>query len=494
MPKKNRLWSKYALFSFIGASAVAGFGTWEWLTVRADKPSYIFATIVRGDIIDQVVTTGTITPVVSVDVGTQVSGTISDLYVDFNSEVHKGQILAKLDQALFLADVDQQEANVRTAEATLKDDQATLASDQAALEKAKVDVLDKQHKFKRQKQLYDDQLISDDDFDTARTALESSEADETAAEAVINSAQARIKADQARLVQARAALQTSRVNLEHTIIESPISGTVISRNVDRGQTVAASFSAPILFTIGQDLTKMQVNTNVDEADVGRLKAGMLAGFSVDAYPGETFSGTIREVRLSATTIQNVVTYDAVIDVPNPDLKLKPGMTANVKVVVEKAADVLRIPNSGLRFRPSYSDPQLQDAFQKAGEGNFFSIYKRSIQNIAQGGQSPAASGFSGGGRGTAAPSGTAGPPRSAGGSVNRAARGKKAPIWLMENDKSLRPVIVTLGLTDGVYTQIDEHKLKPGDQVVVGLEFDPNRPANQVRPGYFGGGMGAVRR
>src|SRR5439155_17703754 len=189
------------------------------------------------------------------------------------------------------------------------------------------------------------------------------------------SAEAKYEADEARLYQARASLEQAKVNLEHTIITSPISGTIISRSVDVGQTVAASFSSPTLFTIAADLTKMQVNTNIDEADVGTIKPRMDATFTVDAYPGEVFRGTISQVRLAPTTIQNVVTYNAIIDVPNPQLKLKPGMTSNVKIVIESVEDVLKIPNAALRFRPDFSDAEMEEAFKRGGEEKYWNFSK-----------------------------------------------------------------------------------------------------------------------
>jgi HlyD family secretion protein len=464
--------------------SLGGFGTWKHFAVKADKPIYLFSTVDRGDIVSQVVAQGTIAPVVSVDVGSQVSGTIGELYADFNTEVKKGQLLAKLEPDLFQADVDQQEANVRTSEANLNDDVAAIATARADIEKAKVDTLYKQHSFARQKELLGESLISQDDFDTAQAALDAAVATQKAAEAEIDSATARYKEDQARLVQARAALETSKLNMEHSIITSPISGTVINRNVDRGQTVAASFSAPVLFTIGQDLAKMQVNTNIDEASVGSLKAGMQGTFLVDAYPGQTFVGTISQVRLASTTVNNVVTYNAVINVPNPDLLLEPGMTANVKIQIARADNALRIVNSGLRFKPNLSDAQFEQAFRGIGEEKFWNLNKDLIKPQAP----PASTG------GALAVPGTQQRlvPKT---TKNPYTAGSMVPLWIVGEDKSLKPVIVKLGLTDGMYTQIAERKLNQGDRIVIGLEFDPNRPAPNMsaRPPGFGG-VPTIRR
>jgi HlyD family secretion protein len=463
---------------------LGGFGTWKHFAVNADKPTYLFSAVDRGDIVSQVVSQGTIAPVVSVDVGSQVSGRIGELYADFNTEVKKGQLLAKLEPDLFQADVDQQEASVRTAEANLNDDVAAIATARADIEKTKVDTLYKQHSLARQKELFGESLISQDDLDTAQAALDAAVATQKAAEAEIDSATARYKEDQARLAQARATLETAKLNLEHSIITSPISGTVINRNVDRGQTVAASFSAPVLFTIGQDLTKMQVNTNIDEANVGSLKAGMQATFLVDAYPGQTFVGTISQIRLASTTVNNVVTYNAVISVPNPDLLLEPGMTANVKIQIARADNALRMVNSALRFKPNLSDAQFEKAFRGIGEEKFWNLNKDLIKP-----QAPPAS--------TAGAA--AGPgiqqrlvPKT---TKNPYTAGSVVPLWIVGEDKSLKPVIVKLGLTDGMNTQIAEGKLNQGDRIVIGLEFDPNRPVpgkSAPPPGF--GGVPGIRR
>jgi HlyD family secretion protein len=495
MPVKRWYQSKYLWLFLIFAGALGGFGAWRILTVKADKPTYLFAPIDRGDIIMQVAANGTLQAVTTVQVGTQVSGTIQDLYVDFNSEVKKGQLLARLNPDLFQAAVDQSQANVRAAEATLNDDKATIASMKANIEKSRVDLIDKQRKFKRNKELFDQGLVTQDDLDTAQAALDAASATLKASEAQLESAQARLIADESRLGQSKASLDNAKINLEHTIITSPISGTIISRNVDRGQTVAASFSSPTLFTIGEDLTKMQVNTNIDEADVGRIKNGMEATFSVDAYPGETFEGGISQIRLAATTVQNVVTYNAIIDVPNPQLKLKPGMTANVKILIEKAENVLKFPNSAMRFRPSLSDAEMQAAYQRAGEEKYYKFVK-----AVSGGSGNSASGAGGGAGGMAmgmrqgGGSGAGGAARPASSSAVRTNnRGRRIPLWVVGDDKLIRPMIVKLGLTDGVSTEIVDGKFKEGDKVIVGLEFDPNRPATTTtRAPGFGGPMGGM--
>jgi HlyD family secretion protein len=492
----GRRWNrgKYAFLVLITVSAIGGLGTWRWFTVKAEKPGYLLGSVDRGNIVIQVSMTGTLAAVKTVAVGTQVSGAVSDLYADFNSEVKVGQLLAKLDPALFQTQVDQAQAAIRTDEAILNNDLASIAATKANIEKTKVDVLNTDVKYKRIKQLFDEGLETQDDLDTAKAARDAAVAVQTATEAQLESNQAALKADQARLAQAQANLKNTQVNLDHCTITSPISGTVISRNVDKGQTVAASFSTPTMFTIGEDLTKMQVSTNTDEADVGKLKPGMEATFTVDAYPGEAFKGTIGQVRLAATTIQNVVTYNAIISVSNQDLRLKPGMTANVKVVIEKAENVARVPNAALRFRPSMSDAEMTDAFKRASEERFGSIYMAA----AAGGRATVAGtgGPSGRGMSMDLASGNRGgqgtQQRDQGAAAaNRANRGRRVAVWVLGDDKILRPAVVRLGLTDGVQTQVLEGNLKEGNRVVVGVELDTNRgaaTASSTRPPGFGGG------
>jgi HlyD family secretion protein len=291
---------------------------------RTDStPEPITARVTRGSIVDTVDATGTIQPVTTVQVGTQVSGTIKSLAADFNTTVHRGQVIAVLEPSLFQTQVDQAKA--------------TVAKLQADAERAAVDVRDTQAKLKRARELSDKQLISASDLDTAVTAA--------------SQAEAQVKSSEAQITQARAQLEQAQVNLGHTIITAPIDGIVVARSVDVGQTVAASMQAPTLFVIAGDLTRMQVLASVDESDIGRVKQGQVVSFSVDAYPGDTFSGTVSQVRLQPTVEQNVVSYTTVIDVPNRDLKLKPGMTANVGIEIARADDVLRVPSAALRFRP-----------------------------------------------------------------------------------------------------------------------------------------------
>jgi HlyD family secretion protein len=311
-------------------SVTAGAAAYYKVTTPDAAPKFVTTAVTRGNIVDSVEATGTLEAVNTVQVGTQVSGTIKSLSADFNSRVRKGQVVAELEPSLFQTQVDQA--------------QATVSRLQAEVERARVQADDAHAKLTRAQELSDRQLISRNDLETAETTA--------------NQADAAVKSAEAQVVQARASLNQNQVTLDHTIIRAPIDGVVISRNVDVGQTVAASMSAPTLFVIANDLSRMQVNASIDESDIGRVAPGQAVTFKVDAYPNQTFTGTVSQVRLQPVTEQNVVSYVTVIDVPNPDLKLKPGMTATVTVEIARADNVLHVPSAALRFRPSRGEPRV----------------------------------------------------------------------------------------------------------------------------------------
>ena len=293
-------------------------------TKDRDNPQFVTAPVTRGTIVEAVEATGTLAALQTVQVGTQVSGTIKALHADFNSRVRKGEVIAELEPSLFQAQVDQAQATVTRLEADVT--------------RAEVDVQDTDVKLKRAQELWKQELIARIDLDAADTNA--------------RQAQAALVGAHAQVVQAKAALSQAKVNLANSIIRAPIDGVVISRAVDVGQTVAASMSAPTLFVIANDLSRMQVNTQVDESDIGRIRTGQAVTFKVDAYPGQIFHGTVSQVRLEPVTEQNVVSYTTIIDVRNPDMELKPGMTANVTVEVARVTNTLMVPTSALRFRPS----------------------------------------------------------------------------------------------------------------------------------------------
>ena len=425
-------WLKsFKFWSIIVVAVGLGTGVALWAKRGSGKTKIQWETaaVDRGRVTARVTATGTLSALVTVQVGTQVSGSLQKIFVDFNSPVKKGQIIAKIDPRLFEAALENARANFAQAKAALHKDevQATLADRQ----------------YKRQGTLVKDKLISASDFDTAESAA--------------NSAAAQVEADRANVKQAQAILHQAEVNMNLTNIISPTDGVVISRNVDVGQTVAASLQAPVLFTIAEDLRKMQVDTSVAEADVGKLRPAMPATFSVDAFPGETFKGTVRQIRNAATTLQNVVTYDAVIDVENSDLRLRPGMTANVTFVVANKDDVLNIPNSALRFRPSTDLASLLKLELPKG--------KRS-----------------GGERGAG------GPARAEGDDHDR------RTVWVLK-DQIPSPVRIKVGVSDGSKTEVTEGPLQLGDLVISDATLPAGlKPANTGMLPGAGPPPGAPRR
>ena len=333
---------------------------------------YRTARVERGTLSAFVTANGTINPVITVLVGSQVSGTILKLYADYNSRVKKDQLIAQIDPAIFQAQVSQAKAKVENARATFLNGQADIATARSNIEsskanviKARVSVDDTKRSLNRSLELFARNLISASERDSAQTAydsagaqLEAAQAQAKASEAQLDSAKAKLEAARAQIKQTEAELELAQVNLNHTKITAPVNGIVISRNVDVGQTVAASLQAPTLFTIAQDLTEMQVDTNVSEADIGRVAIGQESTFTVDAFPNLTFQGKVTDIRNAPVTVQNVVTYNVVIRVKNPELKLRPGMTANASVLVAQKENALKIPNAALRFRPEFAKREM----------------------------------------------------------------------------------------------------------------------------------------
>ncbi len=330
---------KRALIIALIILAVSGAGAGAYYLMYTSQPiSVSTAQIMRGDVIDAVAATGTLQPVISVTVGSQVSGNIVWLGADFNSIVKKGQVIAKLDPTLFESQIAQAKAQVAQSAANLENAKAQLLRDQA-------NVAYLQLTSKRSTELRQQGLVTQDQTDAAKAAAD-------AGSALVELDKASILQAQASGDQAKAQLSTAQTNLEHTIIASPIDGIVTQRSVDVGQTVQSSMTAPQLFVIAEDLTRMLVSANIDESDVGRVTPGEGVTFRVDAFPGVDFHGTVAQIRLNPTVVNNVTTYATIVNVPNQELRLKPGMTANIKIEVAKRSDVLRVPNTALRFRPS----------------------------------------------------------------------------------------------------------------------------------------------
>ncbi|HET7811097.1 MAG TPA: efflux RND transporter periplasmic adaptor subunit [Steroidobacteraceae bacterium] len=424
------------LIGLIALALVASFVVYRCSAGGDDAPEYQTFTVDKTRVVARVSTSGSLQAVVTVDVGSQVSGRIQELYADFNSKVKKGEKIAKIDPSLFQAAVTQGEANVQAARANVT--------------RLEVTAEDAERQAKRASEVYAQRLISETERDNA----------------VANARAARAAVDQAKgqLAQARAQLDQARTNLRYTDIVSPTDGVVISRAVNVGQTVAASLQAPVIFTIAQDLRKMEVHTNVAESDIGRLQPGMRVSFTVDAYPGEQFRGAIRDIRNAPQVVQNVVTYDAVIDVANDELKLKPGMTATVSVVTDRRQDVLAVPNAALRFRP-----EVAGAGEASGPG---------ARQQRTGGQAP---GGAGGQGQAAAREGSAANGRrdwrERGGDAD-AAQAAERTIYVLEGGKPT-PRTVTTGITDGRLTEITGGELKEGDEVIVSSAAGAGRNPRQ---------------
>ena len=382
-------------------------------------PQYFTEKVQKGDIQNAVQATGAINAVTTVQVGSQVSGTIQTLFADFNSHVKKDQVVAQIDPSLFQGALLQAKADLANAQANVVAAKANLAKAQAAAVQSKLD-------YDRYTALAGEGVVPTQQLDSARATWETNDA-------AVNAAKAQVTQAEAQAQQQQAAVTVAQTNLAHTTIRSPIDGTVIARSVDVGQTVAASLQAPTLFTIAQDLTQMQVYVATDESDVGAIHPGQAVNFKVDAFPTQMFSGMVSAVRLNATTVQNVVTYTTVVDFANPELKLFPGMTAYVNIPVATATDVVKVPNGALRYKPDLSAPGMSTLLQKygisggSGRGN----------KNGQGGQTQATT----------------------------------AVVWKLDGNKQMEPVQIKLGITDHTTTevaQVMKGSLNPGDQLITG--------------------------
>jgi HlyD family secretion protein len=462
------------------------------------QAQYFTAATDRGDIKQVVEATGTINAVTTVQVGSQVSGTIWKLFADFNSHVKKGQLIAQIEPSLF-------EGAVLQAKADLENAKANIAAAKANLERAKSAAVQTKADYDRTAGLAKEGVMSQQQLDLAKANWEAAAAQVSAGNAGVTQAAAQVQ-------QKEAALSVAQTNLQHTYIYAPIDGTVTNRAVDIGQTVAASFQAPVLFTIAQDLTKMQVYAKTDESDIGQIRNGQKVSFRVDAFPRDTFTGEVTQVRMNPTTVQNVVTYDTVIDFANPELKLFPGMTAYITIPVATAHSTIRVPNGALRYKPDLTQTELRALYQKAG----IDIGGGGRQPNAQGGQSgtpdasPAGqpSGQSSGGQNARQGSGGRnragqGNGETPGGGANSsqasAARGAgggmpldRAVVWKLTPDNQLEPVLIKTGITDHTVTEVAQvlkGSLNDGDQLVTGS----SKAKTTGAPGVGGMGGGPPR-
>ncbi|MCU1265617.1 MAG: Efflux transporter, family, subunit precursor [Acidobacteria bacterium] len=518
----NGLWAKilsHKKQAIIGGGAVvilalAGFYFWG---NQSSAAQYLTAKVERGNLRNTVTATGTLQAVTTVQVGSQASGTISALTVDFNSVVKTGQVIAQLDPSVSKAQVDQARANLDQARASLQqakagvaqsragvtdaqakavaagstaqNDQAGVSGAQANLAVLKAQLDDAASYLHQQESLVQAGVIARRDLEVAQTAYKAAEAKYKQAQTQVSQAmlsaqssassgvaqsqaqiqqtqaqvqqsQAQVQQAAAQVQQAEAALRLSEVNLAHTTITSPIDGIVVSRNVDVGQTVAASLSAPTLFTIAKDLTQMQVIANIDQADIGLVEQAKSVKFSVDAFPGKDFDGKIEQMRLNPQNVQNVVTYNVVIDVSNPEQKLKPGMTANLTITIDERNNVLKVPNSALRFTPVDSSGQRIAGQSSGGSG----------QGRSQNSASPAANANAGATTTTGSADGQQGSGR--GGNFAPASApvlaGQTRVVWVLGQDGKPQARRIKVGLTDGVSTEVVEGNLQEGELVITG--------------------------
>ena len=533
--KSLNLGKKTRLTIALGAVVIVAFAGFAFWSNRASAAEYMTAKVERGNLRNTVTATGTLQAVTTVQVGSQASGTISALNADFNSVVKKGQVIAQLDPAVSQAQVQQARANLENAKASLAqaragvvssragtaDAQAKLQAAQATVQnqqggvsaaQANVAVLkaerdDAQSALNQQEQLAAAGVIAKRDLEIAQTAFRTADARYNQAQAQlsqavvnekssagagqaqasaqlqqsnaqVNQAQAQVQQAEAQVQQSQAALTMAEVNLSHTTITSPIDGVVVSRDVNVGQTVAASLSAPTLFTIANDLTKMQVIANIDQADIGLVEQAKNATFTVDAFPGKEFKGAIQQMRLNPQTVQNVVTYNVVFDVDNPDQKLKPGMTANLTITIDERNNVLKVPNSALRYRPQTTNQnQNRNGQNGQGQGSQGQGQRRSQQNA----------------------DGNSGQSDRVTPSTAPVLAGQTRLVWVMNSDGKPQPRRIVVGLSDGTSTEVVSGNLQEGEVVIIGENISgDNKPATtQTAPGFggqrggnFGGGGG----
>jgi HlyD family secretion protein len=480
---KLNLSKKQTLLVMFCLVLMAGVITYMVWSRQTKAEQFMTAKVEKGNIRNTVSATGTLQAVTTVQVGSQVSGTIQSLHADFNSSVKKGQVIAQLDPAVFRAQVKQASASLSQARSDYIDARAKLTAAKATVESlhagvssaaANVAALKAQRDdalslYKRQEALAESGIATQRDLESARTSYQSAEArynqaaaqldqarlsEQSSAGAGLEQAEALVEQTKARIQQAEATFELAQVNLSHTTIRSPVDGVVVSRNVDVGQTVAASLQAPTLFTIANDLTQMQVIANIDQADIGMINSKVRVSFTVDAFPRQEFTGAINQIRLNPQTVQNVITYNVVIDVKNPDLKLLPGMTTNLTLTVAERLSVLKVPNAALRFIPQgMTQEQVNEML---------------------GGTS-----------------------RRAGGQDEKPG-GTPYVVWVLDSKNKSQPRKIRAGITDGVNTEIIEGELKEGETVITGQTTTDSSQTqsgsgSQAAPGFGGGGPGGPR-
>lgn len=525
---KKVLSHKKQLMLAVGGAAILALAAFYFWGNQTSTTQYLTAKVERGNLRNTVTATGTLQAVTTVQVGSQASGTISALYADFNSIVKKGQVVAQLDPAVSKAQVDQARANLQQATASLQlanaavtnsragvsdaqarglaakstaqNNQAGVSGAQANLAVLKAQQDDAMSFLKQQESLLKSGVVAQRDYDVAQTAYNAAAARYNQAAAQLNQAvlseqsasgagiaqsqaqvqqsqaqvqqsQAGVQQAQAQVKQAEAALRLAEVNLAHTTITSPIDGIVVSRAVDVGQTVAASLSAPTLFTIANDLTQMQVIANIDQADIGLVEQAKSVKFSVDAFTGKDFDGKIQQMRLSPQNVQNVVTYNVVIDVSNPEQKLKPGMTANLTITIDERNNVLKVPNSALRFTPQDVTAQTSNS-NAASAGNSNGQRRKQQTNNANGADNS-----------SSPQSGEArlAPPTSP------VLAGQTRLVWVLGADGKPQSRRIKVGLTDGASTEVVEGNLQEGEMVITGQTLSSSSTQTNQTAAPLGG-------
>jgi HlyD family secretion protein len=439
------------VYSTLAALAIGGAAYVWWKDPFASPPAYRLAKVERGAITAAVSATGTLNPVVSVQVGSQVSGQIKELYVDFNSTVKKGQLIAHIDPQSFQLRVNQALADLDAAQATALTQAANVAARQAEVARAKVLLADAEREFRRNQSLFEKNFVSAAVLDKASATLDAAREQLNANDAQLSVAQAQVTNAEAVVKQREAQVAQARVDLDRTEIRAPVDGIVVKKSVEPGQTVAASLQAPELFIIAQDLRRMQVDASIDESEVGRIRLGQQATFTVDAFPGRMFRGSVTQLRKSAQVVQNVVTYIAVIGAPNEDLALFPGMTANVRVITDSRESVLKVPNAALRFRPAgvtadASAVSKADAAFSDGNGGEAKAKGKGRGRMRAGGVSP-------------------------------------ARVWVPDPvTRQPTAVMIRVGLTDGTFSEVVSGELNEGDEVILGSQSDSSRRAARAQP------------
>jgi HlyD family secretion protein len=418
------------------ALAVAAVWYWQPWQDKTPAPQYRLGKLEAGKLSAAVSASGTLGALVTVQVGSQVSGQIAELFVDFNSLVKKGQVIARLDPEAFETRVAQAQADLRAAESAAQMARDNLTVRQAELAKARIALDEAGRNLERKKALVAQAFLSPAELDSAQAAFDTAREQVRLAEAAVRANTAQVTNAEAIVAQRQAQLRQAQVELAHTVIRSPVDGVVISRNVDVGQTVAASLQAPVLFTIAQDLRQMEVNVAVDEADVGRVRPGQKVRFTVDAYPGERFDAQVTQIRKAPQTVNNVVTYSVIATAANPDGRLLPGMTANARILTDERENVLKVPNEALRFRPLNPD------------GSPIKLEVRAREE---------------------------GP-------------GIPGRVWALGKDGKPQPISLRLGVSDGKATEVLRGEVRDGMEVILGYEEGSEpKPKRQTRP--FGMGM-----